>query len=62
MICPVLDCFYGAWIDPSNGTWTAIKVDSDGIRIIIEEGFATEAEAADCADLLHQTELMGADA
>jgi len=56
-ICKILDCHYGTQFNPSDDTWAAIKVYRDGNPIIIDDGFATEEEAEDCATLAHQSDL-----
>jgi hypothetical protein len=56
-ICRVLDCHYGSQLDPSDGTWAAIKVHRDGNPIIIDDGFATEDEAEACAGFEHEEDL-----
>jgi hypothetical protein len=57
-ICPILDTHYGAILDPSDDTWAAVKVTRDGNQIIIDDGFATEGDAEDCAALEHQSDLQ----
>lgn len=37
--------------NPSDDTWAAIKVYRDGNPIILDDGFKTQYEADDCADL-----------
>lgn len=60
-ICRVLDCHYGTQFDPSDDTWAAIKVYRDGNPIILDDGFAIEEEAEDCATLAHQSDLQDND-
>lgn len=43
-------CFTSQF-DPSDDTWAAIKVYRDGNPIILDDGFKTQYEADDCADL-----------
>lgn len=58
-ICRILDCHYGAIpADDCNSSWCAVKVDRAGNQTIIDDGFATEQEAEDCADLAHQSDLQ----
>lgn len=57
-LCRTLDCFYGAQFDPADDTWAAIKVHRDGSPVILDDGFATEQTAEDCADLAHQSDLQ----
>lgn len=57
-ICRILDCHYGAQFDPSDDTWSAIKVYRDGNPIILDGGFASEEEAEACADLEHESDLQ----
>lgn len=56
-ICRILDCHYGAQLDPSDDTWSAIKVHRDGVPIILEDGFPTEEDAEACAALVHEGDL-----
>lgn len=57
-MCPIPDCFYGAQFNPSDGTWAAIKVCCDGNPIILDDGFASEYEAEDCAAHEHENDLV----
>jgi hypothetical protein len=58
-ICPILNCHYGAIpADDCNSSWLAVKVFRDGNPIIIDDGFATEQDAEDCAALAHQSDLQ----
>lgn len=41
----ILGCTYDTQFDPSDDTWTAIKVYRDGNPIVLGGPFATEEEA-----------------
>ena len=56
-ICRILDRHYGAIFDPSDDTWTAVKVCRAGNQTDIEGGFATEEEAEERAGAEHQNDL-----
>ncbi len=56
-ICKILDCHYGAIFDPSDDTWTAVKVHRDGNQINIVGGCATEEEAEQYAAAEHRADL-----
>lgn len=56
-ICPILDCHYGAIFNPSDDTWAAVKVDRAGNQLILDDGFASEEEAEQCAGLAHESDL-----
>lgn len=56
--CSTLSAFYGAQFDPSDDTWSAIKVYRDGNPLIIDDGFATEDDAEQCATLEHECDLQ----
>lgn len=43
--------------NPSDDTWAAIKVYRDGNPIVLDDGFKTQDEAEDCADLARDAEL-----
>lgn len=49
-------CFCSQF-DPSDDTWAAIKVYRDGNPLVIDDGFATQDEAEDCAELARDAEL-----
>lgn len=52
----LLGAFFGAQFDPSDDTWSAIKVYRDGVPIILEAGFKTEDEAEAVASAERATE------
>lgn len=56
--CRTLSCFYGAQFDPSDDTWSAIKVYRDGVPMILDAGLATEEEAEEIAGAEHQQDLQ----
>lgn len=56
--CKTLRCFYGAQLDPSDDTWSAIKVHGDGVPIILAGGLKTEEEAEEIAGAEHQDDLQ----
>jgi len=57
-ICPILDCHYGAIpADDCNTSWLAVKVDRAGNQTILDDGFATEGAAEDCAAIAHASDL-----
>lgn len=55
--CKTLGCFFGAQFDPSDDTWSAIKVYRDGNVHVIESGFPSEEWAEQAAGEAHEQEL-----
>lgn len=56
-MCKVLDCYYGAILNPSDDTWTAVKVRRDGNQINIIGGCDTEEEAEQYAAEEHRADI-----
>lgn len=55
--CKTLSAFFGPQFDPSDDTWSAIKVYRDGNVHVLCGGFATEEEAEAFACAEHGREL-----